>query len=79
VLAPGTDEDGMAVLVAEIEWPVGLGPIAVAIPTDMFVPMTDRIVLAITEAEVSQRLTGSAPVGARLCMPSAAWPNMRTH
>ena len=56
VLATGTDEDGMAVLVAEIERPIGMGPIAVAIPTDMFAPMTDRIVLAITEAEVSQRL-----------------------
>jgi hypothetical protein len=56
VLATGTDEDGLAVLVAEIKWPLGLGSIAVAIPTDMFVLMTDRIVLAITEAEVSQRL-----------------------
>src|SRR5262245_32366766 len=43
VLATGTDEDGLAVLVAEIERPLGMGPIAVAIPTDMFAPMTDRI------------------------------------
>jgi hypothetical protein len=56
VLATGTDADGLAVLVAEIERPLGMGPIAVAIPTDMFAPMTDRIALAITEAEVSQRL-----------------------
>jgi len=56
VLATGTDEDGMAVLVAEIEQPLGMGPIAVAIPTDMLAPMTDRIVLSISEAEVSQRL-----------------------
>jgi PRC-barrel domain len=56
VLATGTDEDGLAVLVAEIKRPHRMGSIAVAIPTDIFVPMTDRIVLAITEAEVSQRL-----------------------
>jgi len=56
VLTTGTDEDDMAVLVAEIERPLGMGPIAVAIPTDMFVLTTDRVVLAITEAEVSQRL-----------------------
>jgi hypothetical protein len=55
-LAMGTDEHGLAVLVAECERPFGIGSVAVAIPTDMFVLMTDRIVLSITEAEVSQRL-----------------------
>ena len=33
-----------------------MASIAVAIPTDLFVLMPDRIVLAITEAEVNQRL-----------------------
>jgi hypothetical protein len=60
VLATGTDEHDVAVLVAEIERPVGIGSVAVAIPTDMFVRMADRIVLAITEAEVSQRLAKAA-------------------
>ena len=56
VLATGTDEDGLAVLVAEFEGAFGIGSVAVAIPTDMFMLITDRIVLSITEAEVSQRL-----------------------
>src|SRR5262245_28257575 len=55
-LATGIDEHGLAVLVAEIERPLGIGSVAVAIPTDMFVLMTDHIVLAITEAQISQRL-----------------------
>jgi hypothetical protein len=59
-LATGTDEDGLAVVVAQIERPLGTGSIAVAIPTYMFMPMTDRIVLAITEAEVGQRLDRAA-------------------
>ena len=56
VLATGTDEDGLTVLVAEFERASGIGSVAAAIPTDMFVLMTDRVVLAITAAEVSQRL-----------------------
>ena len=56
VLATGTDEGGLAVLVAEFEGAFGIGSVAVAIPTDMFMLITDRIVLSITEAEVSQRL-----------------------
>ena len=56
VLATGTDEDGLAVLVAEFEGAFGIGSVAVAIPTDTFVLITDRIVRSITEAEVSQRL-----------------------
>ena len=59
VLATGTDEDGLAVLIAEIKRPLGMASIAVAIPTDMFALMTDRIALAITEAEVSQRLASA--------------------
>jgi hypothetical protein len=56
VLATGTDEDGLAVLVGEFERAFGIGFVAVAIPIDMFVLTTDRIVLSITEAEVDQRL-----------------------
>ena len=55
-LATGTDEHGLTVLVVEIERPLGMGPVAVAIPADMFVLKSDRIVLAITEVELSQRL-----------------------
>jgi len=56
VLVTGTDEDGLAVLVAEFEQAFGIGSVATAIPTDMFVLINGRIVLSITEAEVSQRL-----------------------
>jgi len=56
VLATGTDEHGLGVLVAEIELSLELGSIAVAIPTDMFVLMTDHILLTINKAEVSERL-----------------------
>src|SRR5262245_27023120 len=48
VLAPGIDEDDQPVLVAEIERPLGLGPISVAIPTNLFVVRVDRIELTIT-------------------------------
>jgi len=61
VLATGTDEHDVAVLVAEIERPLGIGSVAVAIPTDMFELITDRIVLSITETEVSQRLARADP------------------
>ena len=47
MLATGTDEDGLTVIVAEFERSSGIGSVAAAIPTDMFVPMTDHVVLAI--------------------------------
>jgi hypothetical protein len=56
VLATGTDEDGLTVLVGEFERSFGIGSVAVAIPSGMFLVITDRIVLSITEAEISQRL-----------------------
>jgi sporulation protein YlmC with PRC-barrel domain len=56
VLATGIDEDDQAVLVAEIEQPLGVGADAVAIPTNMFVRKANRIELTITEAEVRDRL-----------------------
>jgi len=61
VLATGTDEDGLAVLVGEFERAFGIGSVAAAIPTDMFELITDRIVLSITETEVSQRLARADP------------------
>ena len=56
VLATGIDEDDQAVLVAEIERPLGIGADAVAIPTNLFVRKANRVVLTITEAEVRDRL-----------------------
>jgi PRC-barrel domain len=56
VLATGVDDDDQFVLVAEIERPLGLGPIAVAIPTNLFVVKADRIELTITAGEVASRL-----------------------
>jgi hypothetical protein len=65
VLATGTDEDGLAVLVAEFERASGIGSVAVAIPTDMFVLITDRIVLAITEADAPSACRGALGSQAR--------------
>jgi hypothetical protein len=56
VVATGVDEDNRAVLVAEIERPLGLGLQAVAIPTDLFVRKRGRIELTLTQAEVNARL-----------------------
>ena len=61
VLATGIDEDDKAVLVAEIERPLGIGADAVAIPTDMFIRKFNRIILTITEAEVRDRLAKAEP------------------
>jgi hypothetical protein len=56
VVAAGTDEDNQPVLVGEIERPLGLGPEAIAIPTELFVRRQGRIELTIDEAEVNARL-----------------------
>lgn len=56
VIATGFDEDNKPVLVAEIARPLGLGPQAVAIPTNLFVRRPGRIELTITEVEVNARL-----------------------
>jgi hypothetical protein len=57
VIAMGLDEENNEpVLVAEIAQPLGLGPVAVAVPTNMFVRKGDRIELTLTEAEVHARL-----------------------
>jgi PRC-barrel domain protein len=56
VVATGVDADNAPVLVAEISRPLGIGPQAIAIPTDLFVPKPGRIELTITEAEVNARI-----------------------
>lgn len=56
VIAMGLDDDDEPVLVAEIAQPLGLGPTAVAVPTDMFVRKGDRVELTLTEAEVNAKL-----------------------
>ena len=56
VITMGLDEDDKPVLVAEIAQALGLGPTAVAVPTDMFVRKGNRIELTLTEAEVNARL-----------------------
>lgn len=56
VLATGIGEDDHAVLIAEIEGPLGIGADAVAIPTNMFVRKANRIELTITEVEVRNTL-----------------------
>ena len=57
VLATGIDENDQFVLIAEIERLLGIGPLAVAIPTHMFVRKSNRIELTITEAEISNTLS----------------------
>lgn len=59
ILATGIDEDDQPVLVAEVERPLGLGPIGVAIPTNLFVVKADRVQLTITACEVASRLATS--------------------
>ena len=56
VVATGVDEDNQPVLVGEIERQLGLGPEAIAIPTDLFVRRQGRIELTITEDEVNAKL-----------------------
>jgi hypothetical protein len=56
VIAMGLDEDNKPVLVGEIERQLGFGPMAIAVPLDMFVRKDQRIELTITEAEVTSRL-----------------------
>jgi hypothetical protein len=56
VIATGTDEDNRPVLVGEFERSLGLGPEAIAIPTELFVRKPGRIELTIDAAEVNARL-----------------------
>ena len=48
--------DGEAVIIAEIERPLGIGPDVVAIPTGMFINRGDHIELAITADQVREKL-----------------------
>jgi len=57
VVEIGIDDDNQAVLVAEIERPLGIGSDAVAIPVAMFVRKSNRIELTITAAEVGDRIS----------------------
>jgi hypothetical protein len=59
VIAVGADESDEAVLVAQIERPLGFGSDLVAIPMDMFMRKADRIELTITEGELRDRATRS--------------------
>jgi hypothetical protein len=52
---------GQALLIAEIEQPLGIGPDKVAIPSDMFVRHTDRVELTLTAEQVKDRLTEPPP------------------
>jgi sporulation protein YlmC with PRC-barrel domain len=56
VITMGLDEDNQTVLVAEVQRQLGLGPMAIAVPVDMFVRKGRRIELTITETEVAARL-----------------------
>ena len=49
-------DDGEAILIGEIERPLGLGPDVVVITSDMFVNRGDHIELTITAEQVRDRL-----------------------
>jgi hypothetical protein len=57
IIASGTEDNDQAVLVAEIERPLGIGTDAVAIPFDMFVRKAGRVQLTITAVEVEERIS----------------------
>jgi hypothetical protein len=59
IVATGTDDDNQAVLVAEIERPLGIGPHAVAIPSELFLRKAGRVELTITAAEIAERISKS--------------------
>ena len=54
----GRNGHGQAVLIADLDRPLGIGPQTVAIPIDMFVQRPDRIELTITAEQVKDRLAG---------------------
>jgi hypothetical protein len=56
IVASGTADNSEAVLVAEIERPLGIGVDAVAIPFAMLVHKPGRLQLTITAAEVEERI-----------------------
>ena len=54
----GREGHGQAVLIAELDRPLGIGPQTVAIPIDMFVQRPDRIELTVTAEQVRDRVAG---------------------
>jgi hypothetical protein len=48
--------DGEAVLIGEVERPLGLGPEVIAITADMFVDRGDHIQLTLTADQIRERL-----------------------
>ena len=49
-------DDGQAILVGEIDRPLGIGSDVVAIPAEMFVNRGDHVELTITAAQVRDRV-----------------------
>lgn len=49
-------DDGQAIIIGEIERPLGIGADPVAIPLDMFANKGDRVELSITAAQIRDRL-----------------------
>jgi hypothetical protein len=49
--------DGEAVLIGEVERPLGLGPELIAITADMFVDRGDHIQLTLTADQIREKLT----------------------
>ena len=48
--------DGEAVLIGEVERPLGLGPELIAITADMFVDRGDHIQLTLTADQIREKL-----------------------
>ena len=63
VAETGTDDDGLMVLLAEIEKPLGLGTQTIAVPVELIVLKTDRIELYLTATEVRERLSSAEDEG----------------
>jgi hypothetical protein len=51
-------DDGEAIVIGEIERPLGLGPDIVVIPVEMFANKGDHIELTLTAEQVRDRLAG---------------------
>ena len=49
--------DGLPVIIAEVERPLGLGPEMQAIPTDLYTKKRDHIELTLTAEQVRARLS----------------------
>ena len=56
VLTQAGNRDGKAVLIGEVERPLGLGPELIAISADMFVDRGDHIQLTLTADQIREKL-----------------------